>query len=256
MVQHVYERALLSSLLSDVLVATDDERIASAVRRFGGKVRMTSSDHPTGTDRLAEVASAETAHLYVNVQGDEPLIDPAAIDIAISAMIEDQDVPVATLKKAIVDLSEISNPNVVKVVTDLAGHAIYFSRLPIPFNRSADEQPLRRYKHVGLYVYRREFLLRYPSLTPGVLEQAERLEQLRVLENGFRIRVVETDYESIGVDTPEDLDRVNQMFALAAAMTGAGSPAGSGVLKDVRASAKQFSGNEASQGGACLNTSS
>jgi 3-deoxy-manno-octulosonate cytidylyltransferase (CMP-KDO synthetase) len=190
------------------------------VRRFGGKVRLTSSEHQTGTDRLAEVASAEAATFYVNVQGDEPLIDPEAIDSAVLGMIEDETLPMGTLKKAISDASEIENPNVVKVVTALNGNAIYFSRWPIPFHRET-RSTTRRYKHVGLYVYRREFLLKYPGMPVGPLEQYERLEQLRALENGYKIRVVETDYDSLGVDTPEDLERVNQLFAMTAEVAGA-----------------------------------
>jgi 3-deoxy-manno-octulosonate cytidylyltransferase (CMP-KDO synthetase) len=215
MVQHVYERACLSRYLSSVLVATDDQRIAEAVRSFGGQVRMTRADHPSGTDRLAEVASAEQADIYVNVQGDEPLIDPAAIDAAILSLQDDDNISMGTLMKRIGDPTDILNTNVVKVVTDLTGHAIYFSRCPIPFEREGGSG-LTYFKHVGLYVYRRDFLLRYPDLTPGPLEQAERLEQLRALENGYRIRVVETDYESLGVDTPEDLDRVNRLFSVGA----------------------------------------
>jgi 3-deoxy-manno-octulosonate cytidylyltransferase (CMP-KDO synthetase) len=218
MVQHVYERALLSRFLTRVVVATDDDRIASAVRRFGGNVRITSTEHPTGTDRLAEVASAEVADYYVNVQGDEPLIDPEAIDAAVVGMVEDETLPMGTLKKAIVDPSEVQNPNVVKVVTDLTGNAIYFSRWPIPFDRDGNGRTTsRRFKHIGLYVYRRKFLLQYPAMPMGPLEQTERLEQLRALENGHRIRVVETDYESLGVDTPEDLERVNQLFSMTTA---------------------------------------
>lgn len=210
MIQHVYERASLSRYITRVLVATDDERIASAVRHFGGEVRMTRADHPTGTDRLAEVASAEAANLYVNIQGDEPLIDPEAIDAAILSILDTDAIPMGTLKKRILDAPEITNPNVVKVVTDLAGDALYFSRSPIPHVRDGEAGVY--YKHIGLYVYRREFLLRYPDLDVGPLERAESLEQLRALENGYRIRVVETDYESLGVDTPEDLERVNQLF--------------------------------------------
>lgn len=222
MIQHVYERAMMSRFLGgDVLVATDDDRIAAVVRRFGGRVRMTSSDHATGTDRLAEVASAEAAQFYVNVQGDEPLIDPEAIDAAVLGMVEDETLPMGTLKKLIIDRSELANPNVVKVVTGLQNNAIYFSRLPVPFQREGGE-PLPHYKHVGLYVYRREFLLKYPTLPVGPLEQAERLEQLRALENGFSIRVVETDYESLGVDTPEDLEKVNELFSMAGSLAGPG----------------------------------
>lgn len=216
MVQHVYERACMTRYLTSVLVATDDERIADVVQRFGGKVCMTRADHPTGTDRLAEVASAETGDVYVNVQGDEPLIDPEAIDAAILSLLDDDKISMGTLMKRIVDPTDILNTNVVKVVTDLTGHAIYFSRCPIPYERDGRSRVPLYFKHIGLYVYRREFLLRYPDLTPGPLEQAERLEQLRALENGFRIRVVETDYESLGVDTPEDLERVNRLFSVGA----------------------------------------
>ena len=212
MIEHVWERANMSRYLSDVLVATDDDRIANAVHKFGGRVRMTRADHPTGTDRLAEIASSEDAVLYVNIQGDEPLIDPEAIDAAILSVHGDETVDMGTLKKQIVDPTDIVNTNVVKVVTNLLGDAIYFSRCPIPYERDGRTGVPIYFKHVGLYVYRREFLLRYPDLSVGPLEQAERLEQLRALENGYRIRVAATDYESLGVDTPEDLERVNQLF--------------------------------------------
>ncbi|HEX4771296.1 MAG TPA: 3-deoxy-manno-octulosonate cytidylyltransferase [Bryobacteraceae bacterium] len=212
MVQHVYERAKMCRYLSDVLVATDDERIADAVRRFDGRVRLTLPDHPTGTDRLAEVASSETASLYVNIQGDEPLIDPEAVDASVLSVLADDEVAMGTLKKRIVEPDEITNPNVVKVVSNLLNDAIYFSRSPIPFERDAYTGASIYFKHIGVYVYRRDFLLQYPDLKVGPLEQSERLEQLRALENGYRIRVVETDYESIGVDTPGDLERVNRLF--------------------------------------------
>jgi len=202
----------MSRYLSDVLVATDDDRIVNAVHKFGGRVRMTRADHPTGTDRLAEIASSEDAVLYVNIQGDEPLIDPEAIDAAILSVHGDETVDMGTLKKQITDPTDIVNTNVVKVVTNLLGDAIYFSRCPIPYERDGRAGVPIYFKHVGLYVYRREFLLRYPDLSVGPLEQAERLEQLRALENGYRIRVAATDYESLGVDTPEDLERVNQLF--------------------------------------------
>ena len=212
MVEHVWERASKSQYLSDLLVATDDERIASVVRGFKGRVRMTRPDHLTGTDRLSEVASAEEAMLYVNIQGDEPLIDPEAIDAAILSVLDNDSISMGTLKKQIIDPAEINNPNVVKVVTNLLGDAIYFSRCPIPHERERREDPSLYFKHIGLYVYRRDFLLHYPDLTVGPLEQAERLEQLRALESGYRIRVVNTDYESLGVDTPEDLERVNRLI--------------------------------------------
>lgn len=209
MVQHVYERAARARYVTKVLIATDDERIQEAARAFGAHVRMTRGDHASGTDRVAEVASAETAELIVNIQGDEPLIDPDAIDAAVIAMAEADDVPMGTLKKRIEEPDEVTNPNVVKVVTDRAGNALYFSRCPIPYARGGTAA---HYKHIGLYVYRRDFLLQYPDLPVGPLEQFERLEQLRALENGYPIRVVETDYDSLGVDTPEDLERVSALF--------------------------------------------
>jgi 3-deoxy-manno-octulosonate cytidylyltransferase (CMP-KDO synthetase) len=210
MLQHVYERASQARYLSKLIVATDDERIYKAARSFGAAVVMTRNDHFSGTDRVAEAASSDQASVIVNIQGDEPLIDPAAIDAAALALLDDPDVPMATLKKAIEDPREIGDPNVVKVVTNLAGDAIYFSRCPIPFAR--DDSRAVHYKHLGLYVYRREFLLAYSALPVGPLERMERLEQLRALENGYRVRVVETEYESLGVDTPEDLERVSALF--------------------------------------------
>jgi len=209
--QHVYERAACARYLTEVVIATDDERVRDAARAFGASVRMTRADHASGTDRAAEVASADSAPLVVNIQGDEPLIDPAAIDAAVLGLLEDPDAPMGTLKKRIDDPAEVANPNAVKVVTDRSGNALYFSRSPIPHIR-ADGEPAAHYRHIGLYVYRREFLLDYPRLPIGPLERAERLEQLRALENGFRIRVVETDYDSVGIDTPGDLARVSQMF--------------------------------------------
>jgi len=210
MLQHVYERASQARYLSSTIIATDDPRIFDVARAFGARVRMTREDHISGTDRVAEIASAENAEVIVNIQGDEPLIDPDAIDAAILPIAHDSDVMMATLKKKIADPSEITNPNVVKVVTDHAGDAIYFSRCPIPFNR--DGAGGVYYKHIGLYIYQRDFLLNYSALRIGPLEQAERLEQLRALENGYKIRVTETDYESLGVDTPEDLERVAKLF--------------------------------------------
>jgi len=216
MIRHVYERVSLARYLTKVIIATDDPRIHEEARRFGAAVRMTRSDHFSGTDRVAEVASAEAAEWVVNIQGDEPLIDPGAIDAALLSLVEEPSIPMGTLKKRIEDPREIEDPNVVKVVTDRFENAIYFSRSTIPFTRdkakgrSGDEAG--HFKHIGLYVYRRDFLLRYPDLPVGPLEKAERLEQLRALENGYKIRVVETEYESIGVDTPDDLERVAKLF--------------------------------------------
>jgi 3-deoxy-manno-octulosonate cytidylyltransferase (CMP-KDO synthetase) len=209
MLQHVYERASQARYLTKVIVATDDPRIEDAARAFGAPVRMTRPDHVSGTDRVAEVASADNADIIVNIQGDEPLIDPAAIDAAALALVHENDVQMSTLKRRITDAADLDNPNVVKVVTDLAGNAIYFSRHAIPFARGGG---VAHYKHIGLYVYRRQFLLEYSSLPAGPLEQAEKLEQLRALENGFPIRVEETEYDSLGVDTPEDLERVSTLF--------------------------------------------
>jgi 3-deoxy-manno-octulosonate cytidylyltransferase (CMP-KDO synthetase) len=223
MLQHVYERVSLARYLTNVIIATDDERIRDEARSFGAPVRMTSPEHVSGTDRVAEVASADTAEWVVNVQGDEPLIDPGAIDAAILPLLDEPSIPMGTLKKRIEDPSEVDDPNVVKVVTDRFENAIYFSRATIPFQRDKAKgkgkkakgksggEPVH-YKHIGLYVYRREFLLRYPELPVGQLERAECLEQLRALENGHKIRVVETEYESVGVDTPEDLEKVTKLF--------------------------------------------
>ena len=209
MLQHVFERASQARYVHNVIVATDDQRIMEAARAFGAPARMTRADHQSGTDRVAEVAASENASVVVNIQGDEPLLDPAAIDAAVLALTSDPDVSMATLAKRIENPAEVTDPNVVKVVRDLDGDAIYFSRSPIPHVR---EGGAAHFKHIGLYVYRRDFLLAYSGLRVGPLEQAERLEQLRALENGYRIRVVETDYESFGVDTPQDLERVAMLF--------------------------------------------
>ena len=202
MLQHVYERCAQARYLTSTTIATDDERVYSVAKGFGARVRMTRADHPSGTDRVAEVASAESAEIVVNIQGDEPMIDPAAIDAAILPLLHDPEIVMGTLKKRIEHAGEITDPNVVKVVTDRRGDAIYFSRCPIPYVARSSEVGSSHFKHVGLYVYRRDFLLQYSALPIGPLELAERLEQLRAMENGYRIRVVETEYESLGVDTP------------------------------------------------------
>lgn len=205
MIQHVYERAVQCARLQRVVIATDDERIALAAARFGAPCQMTRSDHVSGTDRVAEVALADPSTMVVNIQGDEPLIDINAIEAAIVALECATGCEMSTLCRAIEDPAEVENPNVVKVVRGLSGEAIYFSRHPIPYVRG--EQTVCM-KHIGLYVYRREFLLKYSALPVGPLEKAECLEQLRALENGYRIAVAETGYDSIGVDTPEDLTRI------------------------------------------------
>ncbi len=218
MIQWVYERSALCESVNRVIVATDDDRIARAVESFGGDVVMTRSDHPTGTDRLAEVAAGLDDELIVNVQGDEPLIDPAMIEAAVAPLLLDSSIPMGTLKTPLTSVEEYRNPNVVKVVTDRQGFALYFSRSPIPYPRDFVDKLEQRWnelataKHVGLYVYRRQFLLDYPQLSPTPLEGQECLEQLRALEHGFRIRVAETDLVGQGVDTPEDLERVRHFF--------------------------------------------
>ena len=211
MLQHVWERASMARYLTGLVIATDDERILAAANLFSARAVMTRPDHLSGTDRVAEAASASSAQYIVNIQGDEPLIEPEAIDAAILGLLEDDAAPMGTLKKRIESPHEIVDPNVVKVVTDHAGNALYFSRSAIPHVRGGAPSP-GYYKHIGLYVYQRDFLLGYSALPVGPLEQAERLEQLRALENGFRIRVVETEYDSLGVDTPEDWIRLSELF--------------------------------------------
>jgi 3-deoxy-manno-octulosonate cytidylyltransferase (CMP-KDO synthetase) len=208
MIEHVYRRAASARHIDAVLVATDDPRIADAVTGFGGDVRLTRSDHVSGTDRLAEVAAHLDCDLVVNVQGDEPLIEPDAIDAAIDPFRDDEALTMSTLCTRLLEAGEASNPNVVKVVSDVRGFALYFSRSPIPYPQRGGERP---YKHLGLYVYRREFLRRIAALEPTPLERTESLEQLRVLEHGFSIKVIETAHDSIGVDTPEDLERVRRL---------------------------------------------
>jgi len=211
MIEHVYRRASLARSVTSVIVATDDARIARAVTAFGGEVRMTSSSHRSGTDRLAEVAHTLACDLIVNVQGDEPLIEPAMIDEAVAPFAADRELRMSTLRQRIDDPAELTNPNVTKLVVDREGYALYFSRAPIPHVR-ADRPAAPAWRHVGLYVYRRECLLQLARLAPTVLEQAEALEQLRALEHGIRVKAIETQYDSIGVDTPDDLERVRNLF--------------------------------------------
>lgn len=223
MVEHVYRRALGARTVGRAVVATDDERIARAVRAFGGEVRLTNPAHPSGTDRVAEVARGEEAPVVVNVQGDEPLLHPDDIDAAVRPLLAGNPPEMSTLAVPLAGPEDFLDPNVVKVVAGRGGDALYFSRAPIPHPRdalgSAPAAPAglregwaglspRPLKHLGLYAYRREYLLRYASLPPTPLERAERLEQLRALEDGARIRVVVIGRDSIGVDVPEDLERL------------------------------------------------
>lgn len=211
MIQHVFERASRAEGVSRVLVATDDERILQAVRAFGGEAVMTRSDHPTGTDRLAEVAAQLNDDIIINVQGDEPLIAPESLQIALRPLLEEPDLKMSTLREKLTVREEIDNPNHVKVVVDQHDYALYFSRYPIPYHRNLD-RPAHWWRHIGLYVYRRDFLLHYARLAPTPLERAESLEQLRALENGYRIKCPVTPHPAIGVDTPEDLVRVRAMI--------------------------------------------
>jgi len=218
MIERVWERARRSSRVSQVIVATDDERIAKAVKSFGGEAALTRADHRSGTERVAEVAATHPdAEIVVNVQGDMPLIEPAAIDLAIEAVRSEEDTRVGTLAVPIANPAEIMDPNIVKTVLDFDGNALYFSRAPIPWVRDrGDTIHAKHLKHVGLYVFRREALLEFATFPQGDLERIEQLEQLRWLENGYRIRVEETECKTVEVDTPEDVKRVEQLLAGAA----------------------------------------
>lgn len=211
MIEHVYRRALAARGVREVIVATDDRRIADAVAAFGGQARMTSAHHPSGTDRLAEVALDLACDVIVNVQGDEPLIEPSMIEEAIAPVAADPALQMATLRRRIEDAADLQNPNVTKIVVDRDGYALYFSRAAIPFTR-AGSPAATAWRHIGLYVYRRDCLLRLAALPPTPMEQAEALEQLRALEHGIRIKAIETAHDSIGVDTPDDLTRVRQLM--------------------------------------------
>jgi 3-deoxy-manno-octulosonate cytidylyltransferase (CMP-KDO synthetase) len=213
MIEHVYRRAAAARLVHGTIVATDDERIARVVRGFGGAAILTRSDHVSGTDRIAEVVSALRCLAVVNLQGDEPLIEPATIDAAVAPILEDATLAMSTACRPLADAEEFRNPNVVKVVTDKRGIALYFSRAPIPFPRDnpAGVPPLAR-AHMGLYVYRRETLLQLAALPAEPLELTESLEQLRAMAHGIRIRVVDTPSFTAAVDTPADLERVRQLM--------------------------------------------
>jgi 3-deoxy-manno-octulosonate cytidylyltransferase (CMP-KDO synthetase) len=221
MIQRVYEGVCESKLIEEVIVATDDDRIMEAVQRFGGKGVMTSPDHPTGTDRIAEVAEKMKAEIIVNAQGDEPLIKGQIIDKAIRPLLTDKTIPMSTLTTKLEDGKDWLNPNVAKVVVDQKGYALYFSRSPIPFIRDLNIERLLSnpsgrkrivlkgvFKHIGVYVFRRKFLLNFSKMSPTPLERLEKLEQLRALENGYRIKVIPVDYEPLHVETPEDLPKV------------------------------------------------
>ena len=213
MVEHVYRRAAACAAVTRVIVATDDPRIVQAVRLFDGEVRLTRTDHRTGTDRLAEVARTLDCDVVVNVQGDEPLIDPEAISAVVAPFSADPSLLMTTLYHPFHDPGELADPNVVKIVLDRHEFALYFSRAAIPYVRDPSAGWPAFHKHVGVYAYRRSALLLLASLEPTPLERAESLEQLRALEHGIRIRAVETRYDATSVDTPEDLERVRRLLA-------------------------------------------
>ena len=221
MIQHVYEGVCQSKLIDEVIVATDDQRIFEAVQGFGGRGMMTSPDHITGTDRVAEVARKLSSEIIVNVQGDEPLIKGSFIDKAIRPLLDDNTILMSTLMTRVVEVKDWLNPHIVKVVVNKNGFALYFSRSPIPFPRDLNVEkllsspfgkkeglPKQVFKHIGVYVYRRKFLFQYSKMKPTPLEKLEKLEQLRALENGYCIKITHVDYKPICVDTPEDIQKV------------------------------------------------
>jgi len=214
MIQHVYERAMSCPEISEVYVATDDERISACVIEFGGKVVMTDQTHRSGTDRICEAATKiglNTEDLIVNIQGDQPIFHPSIVSQLIKPFVEDRSIPMTTVKWKITDPDDIRNPNHVKVVTDRQGFALYFSRYPLPFFRDSESRQIH-YKHLGFYGFRMAFLLKFTRLSQGALEAAEKLEQLRALEHGFKIKVVETPFNSIEVDVPEDVEEVEEVL--------------------------------------------
>jgi len=215
LVQHVWESAKRSRILEDVIVATDSEDVIKVVNGFGGKAVYTSKDQPSGTDRIVEVVNPIDAGVIVNIQGDEPLVHYSMIDGLANALLEDSSVQMATVIKKISDKTELLNPNVVKAVIDKAGYALYFSRSPIPYDRISKPEtgsPFFYYKHIGIYAYTKDFLFTYTNLPKSILEDREKLEQLRALENGYRIKTIETEFDTVGVDTPEDLRKVEEIL--------------------------------------------
>lgn len=211
MIQHVYEQSLRAKMVDRLLVATDDQRIFDAVQSFGGSVVMTRADHPSGTDRIAQAVQCVDCRYVLNIQGDEPLIDPDVIDAVAGALVDDESAVMATPIAPLTDEKDLHNPNIVKVVIDKNRYAMYFSRSHIPYVRDPAATPEKKwYKHIGLYGFQKKFLLELVTYPQSPLEQMERLEQLRVLENGFRIKTVITNYCGIGVDTPDDLKEIEK----------------------------------------------
>jgi len=216
LVQHVWESAKKSKILEDVIIATDSEDVIKAVKGFGGKAVYTSKDQPSGTDRIVEVVNPIDAEVVVNIQGDEPLVHYSMIDDLANALLEDSSVQMATVIKKLENTAEFHNPNVVKVIVDKNGYALYFSRSPIPYTRGEETfgKPRHCHKHIGIYAYTKDFLFTYTNLPKSALEDTEKLEQLRALENGYRIKTIETEFDTIGVDTPEDLRKAEEYLKL------------------------------------------
>ena len=209
-IQHTWENAKKSKSIDDLIVATDDKRIYNVAKGFGANVVYTSIAHKSGSDRLTEVAASIDAKIIVNIQADEPLLHPSMIDDVAGAILKDKTLVMATLCHKISNAAQIHDPNVVKVVFDRNGLALYFSRSPIPYERMGSDDKLQvidYYKHIGIYAYAKDFLFTFKSLPQSRLEKTEKLEQLRVLENGYRIKVIETKFDTIGIDTPEDLEK-------------------------------------------------
>lgn len=213
LIEHVWRQVKKSRILADVWIACDDDRILQAARRFGAKAVMTDTDHESGTDRIAQAVANIPTDIVINIQGDEPLIAPAVIDDLAQVLLADENIPMATVIKRIDQEQDLHNPNVVKAVIDGQNNALYFSRSPIPYNaaKKTFAQSVY-YKHLGLYGYRKDFLLGFKNLPVSALEATEKLEQLRVLDAGYKIKTIQTDYQTIGVDTPEDLRRVELLL--------------------------------------------
>jgi 3-deoxy-manno-octulosonate cytidylyltransferase (CMP-KDO synthetase) len=217
MIERVYKRAMKAKLIDELIVATDDKKIFNEVKRFGGKVMMTSSRHQSGTDRIAEVASKTNYEIIVNIQGDEPLIPPTNIDKVVAPMLKDRNLNVATLAFRFKNIYEVMDINNVKVVLDINGFALYFSRSIIPFNRNEsivklDLNKTKYFKHIGLYAFRKDYLSKFAKMKPSDLEKSEKLEQLRIVENGEKIKVVTTTLDSHSVDTKQDLEKIKSYF--------------------------------------------
>lgn len=212
LIQYVYEEALKATTLEELIVATDDERILKAVESFGGRAVMTAKEHKSGTDRLREVVNPIDTQIVVNIQADEPMIHFSMIDELVNCLSQEPSIPMATLIHKIEDMQDLQNPNIVKVVKDTNNFALYFSRSSIPHLRASAprSQPISFYKHLGIYAYTKDFLFAFTNFPIGDLERSEKLEQLRALEHGYRIKLIETTFDTVGVDTPEDLEKVKQ----------------------------------------------